>query len=179
MTDEAELIRQIRDPKLREKAFTVMMRQYQEKIYWQIRRMVLTHEDSDDILQNTLMKAWMGLDSFRGESKLSTWLYQIAFHETMSFIKKKKKLSVSVDSENTFVANLAADTYFDGDEIQLQLQKAVSTLPEKQKAVFNMKYFQEMKFEEISEVVGTSVGALKASYHFAVKKITAYFNNLD
>lgn len=178
MTDEAELIRQLKDPKQREVAFTRLTRQYQEKIYWQIRRMVLTHEDTNDILQNTLMKAWLGLDSFRGEAKLSTWLYQIAYHETMNFVKKKK-LSICIDNENAFVADLAADVYFDGDETQLQLQMAVSKLPDKQRAVFNMKYFQEMKFDEISEVFGTSVGALKASYHHAVKKITAYFENLD
>lgn len=179
MTDEAELIRQLKDKRQRSEAFTCLVRQYQEKVYWQIRRMVITHEDADDILQNTFLKAWNGLDSFRGDSKLGTWLYQIALHESMNFLRKKKRNELSIDDEKVFVARLSADPYFDGDETQLQLQKAIRSLPEKQRAVFNMKYFEEMKFEEISEVFGTSIGALKASYHFAVKKITAYFENLD
>lgn len=178
MTDEAELLNRLKDGKLREQAFTELVRTHQERLYWQIRRMVVTHEDADDVLQNTLMKAWAGLDAFRGESKLGTWLHRIALHEAMNFLRKKKQ-TLSIDDEQTFVANLSADPYFDGNETQMQLQQAIRTLPEKQRAVFNMKYFDEMKFEEISEIFGTSVGALKASYHFAVKKITAYFEKLD
>ena len=178
MTDEAELINRLKNGKQREQAFTELVRCHQERLYWQIRRKVVNHEDADDVLQNTLMKAWAALDTFRGESKLGTWLYQIALHETMNFLRKKKQM-LSIDDEQAFMAQLSADPYFDGDETQQQLQQAIRMLPDKQRAVFNMKYFEEMKFEEISEVFGTSVGALKASYHFAVKKITAYFESLD
>ena len=159
MTDEAELINRLKNGKQREQAFTELVRCHQERLYWQIRRMVVNHEDADDVL-------------------LGTWLYQIALHETMNFLRKKKQM-LSIDDEQAFMAQLSADPYFDGDETQQQLQQAIRMLPDKQRAVFNMKYFEEMKFEEISEVFGTSVGALKASYHFAVKKITAYFESLD
>lgn len=139
--------------------------------------MVLLHDDADDILQNTFVKAWTGIDSFRGECKISTWLYRIAANETLTFLEKKKK---RVGNTDISVADtLASDAYFDGDETQAQLQQAVAQLPEKQRMVFNMKYFHEMKYEEISDILGSSVGALKASYHIAVKKVTSFFDNHD
>ena len=174
MTDEAELINRLKNGKQREQAFTELVRCHQERLYWQIRRMVVNHEDADDVLQNTLMKAWAALDTFRGESKLGTWLYQIALHETMNFLRKKKQM-LSIDDEQAFMAQLSADPYFDGDELQLRLEAAILTLPARQQLVFRLKYFEERKYEEISQLLGVTVGALKASYHLAVKKIEQYF----
>ena len=155
------------------------MREYQEPLYWQIRRMVLVHDDADDVLQNTFIKAWSAIDSFRGESHLQTWLFRIAINESLNHLSKKKQV-LSLDQEEGSVANmLASDSYFDGDEVQKQFQEAIGTLPEKQRLVFNLKYFDEMKYEDMSNLLGTSIGALKASYHHAVKKISAFFDNLD
>lgn len=181
--DEATLIKRLSDERTRSEAFTQLVKMYQEPLYNQIRRMVLVHDDADDVLQNTFIKAWTGLENFRGDSKLSTWLYRIAVNESLNFLERHRKTQTSIDSEDAFgqeIANtLQSDPYFDGDEVELQLQQAIALLPEKQRAVFNMKYFQEMKYEEMSAVLGTSVGALKASYHHAVKKISDFFKLHD
>ncbi len=165
-------------PSTRRKAFEEMVKAYSVRLYWQIRHIVLTHEDANDVLQNTFLKAWSNLDNFRGEAKLSTWLYRIAVNESLTFLQKKRD-AADFDTEAEAVSVLESDPYFDGDETDRQLQAAVALLPEKQRTVFNMKYFQEMKYEEISEILNTSVGALKASYHFAVDKIQKYFDEHD
>lgn len=157
-------------------AFNLLVNRYQERLYWHIRRMVIDHDDADDLVQNTFIKAFKGLKNFRGDSQLYTWLYRIATNECISFLKKKRtKFFVPiVDVEHELSQSLEADALIDGNEIQMRLQKALLKLPEKQRLVFNMKYFDEMKYEAMSEVLGTSVGALKASYHHAVKKIEKY-----
>ena len=178
--DEKSLLQQLQDEKTRDAAFTRLVDAYKEPLYWQIRRMVLNHDDADDILQNTFIKAWTGIDSFRGESRLSTWLYRIATNETLNFIERQRHTSVSLDDEESHVAQtLQSDPYFDGDETQVQLQEAIAKLPAKQRQVFLMKYYEEMKYEEMSNVLQTSIGALKASYHHAVKKICDYFERAD
>ena len=177
--DEDEVTKMLRNPDTQRKAFEMVVVKYQEQIYWQVRRMVTDHDDADDLLQNIFLKAWMNIDSFRGESRLSTWLYRIAVNECITFINKKKteqRVSLS-DPESDPVRHLESDSYFDADTMEGLLQKALSTLPEKQRLVFDMKYFKDMKYEEMSEVLETSVGALKASYHIAVKKIAAYIQN--
>ena len=173
---EDEIVVALRDPKRRREVFAQVVDAYGEKLYWQIRKMVLAHDDANDLLQNTFLKAWTNLDYFRGEAKLSTWLYKIAVNECLSFLSKQRsQQQISLDNADPFlVERLESDPYFDGDAVQLKLQKAILTLPEKQRLVFNMKYFDDMKYEEISEIVGTSVGALKASYHHAVKKIEEF-----
>lgn len=170
---EEVMIEALCDPVRRRSAFTQLVDSYGEKLYWQIRKMVLDHEDANDLLQNTFMKAWTNLDCFRGEAKLSTWLYKIAVNECLTFLNKQRSLQqISLDDTDQFLLDrLESDPYFDGDALQLKLQRAILTLPEKQRLVFNMKYYDEMKYEDISEILGTSVGALKASYHHAVKKI--------
>ncbi|MDR0546649.1 MAG: RNA polymerase sigma factor [Dysgonamonadaceae bacterium] len=161
------------DPLIQRKAFEQMVRYYSEKLYWQIRKIVLSHDDANDVLQNTFIKAWMNIELFRGESKLSTWLYKIAVNESITFINKQRAHThLSMDDEEAmFARKLEADDYFDGDEAQMKLQKAILTLPEKQRLVFNLRYFDEMPYEDMSNVLDTSVGALKASYHHASKKI--------
>lgn len=174
--DEAVLVEQLRDPKRAQKAFDTMMRIYGERIYWHIRKMVPTHDDAVDLLQNVFVKAWNSLDRFRGDAKLSTWLYKIAINESLNFIKKEKsRLGDSSEGDEALFAGLEADPWFDGDELQAELQRVIASLPEKQRLVFRMRYYDEMKYEEISEILGTSVGALKASYHHAVNKITRHF----
>ena len=165
-----------RDPDQKAGAVRMFIADFQRPIYYYVRRMVLSHEDADDITQMVFIKAWRGIDTFRGESKLSTWLYRIAHNESMSFLRSSKRLmQVPVhEVESKLGAALQEDELFTGDEIQQRLQTAIALLPEKQKAVFIMKYYQELKYEEMSEVTGTSVGALKASYHHAVQKIEAY-----
>ena len=178
--DEKTILQQLQDDSTRAAAFTMMVDQYKEQLYWQIRRIVLVHDDADDILQNTFIKAWMGLDSFRNESKISTWLYRIATNETLNFLERQRRNTVNLEDQEITLANtLQSDPYFDGDETQIQLQKAIESLPAKQRQVFTLKYYQEMKYEEMSEILGTSVGALKASYHHAVKKITDFFSSND
>lgn len=174
--NETEIISLIRDKATLRKGFSMVVDQYSEQLYWQIRRMIYSHDDANDLLQNTFMKAWANIDYFRAEAKLSTWLYRIAMNECLTFLSKQKaNNAVSIDSFEEDIANkLESDTYFNGDEAELLLQKALLTLPEKQRMVFNLKYFQEMKYEEISEIFGTSIGALKASYHHAVKKIERF-----
>lgn len=160
--------------------FSDIVARYSESLYWKIRHIVLNHEDADDILQNVFIKAWTNIDDFKNKSKVSTWLYRIAINESLDFIRKKKTVStVDFEGEDTFVRNLVADEYFDGDETAAQLQKAISTLPDVQRVVFNLRYYDEMKYSEISKLLNTSEGALKASYHIAVKKITEYFKKID
>ena len=173
---EEELLLQLSQPKSRSSAFSIVVRTYQERLYWHIRKMVLSHDDANDILQNTFMKAWNGIEGFRGDSQFSTWLYRIATNEALTFLTNKRMRSQnSVDNvEESLLQNLQADNYFSGTDIQLKLQKAILTLPEKQRLVFNMKYFDDIKYEEMETILGTSVGALKASYHYAVKKIEKY-----
>lgn len=173
---EDEIIVQLHDPAKQRDAFARIVSMYGEKLYWQIRKMVLSHEDANDLLQNTFLKAWTNIHYFRGEAKLSTWLYKIAINECITFLNKQRSMNqISMDDTDLFLLErLKGDDYFDGDEAQLKLQEAVLSLPEKQRLVFNMKYFDEMKYEEMSEILGTSVGALKASYHHAVKKVEEF-----
>lgn len=180
-SENPELIARLRDPKTCRQAFSEVIATYSEPLYWQIRRMVQDHDDANDLLQNTFMKAWMSLDSFRGDAKLSTWLYKIAINESLTHLDRmKKNRNISLDEEESALAAIIeADSFFDGDEIQRKLRLAIASLPEKQRLVFNMKYFDEMKYEDMSQVLGTSVGALKASYHLAVKKIEQYFADND
>jgi len=172
-----ELLKRLRDESSRYDAFSAMAARYSERLYWHIRKFVIVHEDSDDVLQNTFLKAWKGLDTFRGEAQLYTWLYRIATNESINFLNQKRnRYTMPLEDANYMLSqSLQHDTYFSGDELQLQLQQAILTLPEKQRIVFNMKYFDEMPYEEMSEILGTSVGALKASYHHAVKKIKEWF----
>jgi RNA polymerase sigma-70 factor (ECF subfamily) len=160
----------------REQAFNLIVKKYQERLYWHIRKLVIDHNDTDDTLQNTFIKVWTSLENFREESGLYTWIYRIATNEALTFLNSKKKrfLLPIVDVEKQLVNSLENDPYFNGDELQLKLQKALLTLPEKQRLVFNMKYFDEMKYEDMAEILDTSVGALKASYHHAIKKIEKY-----
>ncbi|HZL09842.1 MAG TPA: RNA polymerase sigma factor [Prolixibacteraceae bacterium] len=179
MTNDQQILDSLKDPSTRELAFRHLISKYKERLYWHIRKMVLNHDDADDILQNTFIKIWNGLDSFRGESGLFTWLYRIATNESITFLNlRKRRMMTSLTDENEYlIENLESDTYFDGDEWQMILQKAIATLPDKQRLVFNMKYFDEIKYEDMSVILGTSVGALKASYHHAVKKVEEYVKN--
>ncbi|MEQ5791950.1 RNA polymerase sigma factor [Muricauda sp. NFXS6] len=176
MIAEETLVHELKQEESRAKAFEVLVNTYKERLYWHIRRIVLNHDDTDDVLQNTFIKVYRNIDKFKGDSKLYSWMYRIATNESLTFLKQKsRKMGISdQELKNRMVENLQADVYFDGDEIQLKLQKALVTLPDKQKLVFTMKYFQEMKYKDISEALDTSVGALKTSYHLAVKKIEAY-----
>jgi len=178
---EEELVQQFNQPTHRAGAFSGIVRTYQERLYWHIRKMVLSHEDANDVLQNTFMKAWNGLDGFRGESQISTWLYRIATNETLTFLTNKRMRNQSSidDVEDVLLQTLKADNYFNGNEIQMKLQKAILTLPEKQRLVFNMKYFDDITYDQMEAILGTSVGALKASYHFAVKKIEKLLSEED
>jgi len=171
----------LKDEKTRNLAFQTLVKTYQERLYWHIRKLVLTHDDADDILQNTFLKVWRNLDSFREESGLYTWLYRIATNESLTFINSTKKRSLIPmnDTSEFLLNNMVSDEFFEGDEIQVKLQEAILTLPEKQRVVFNLKYFEEMKYEEMSEILETSVGALKASFHHAVKKIEEYLKTRD
>ncbi len=159
--------------------FNLLVQKYQEKVYLHIRRLVINHSDADDVVQDTFIKVWKNLEKFRSESNLFTWIYRIATNEAMSFLQKKKRkyLFTTIDYNTKLSKNLEDDSYFTGDEIQLKLQNALLTLPDKQRLVFNMKYYDELKYEEMSEITGTSTGALKASYHIAVKKIEKYIIN--
>lgn len=179
MSSNSELSAQLLDPKTQRSAFGEVVRQYSEQLYWQIRRIVLTHEDANDVLQNTFLKAWNGLDSFHGESKVSTWLSRIAINESLDFLRRNKNLTVSSDDDLSIANTLLADDYFDGSETEALLQQAIAMLPDVQRTVFQLRYFEEMKYSEISQLLGTSEGALKASYHLAVKKISAFFKSRD
>ena len=174
--NEREVLALLQNESTQRQGFEQVVRQYSEQLYWQIRRLVFSHEDANDLLQNTFVKAWINIDYFRAEAKLSTWLYRIALNECLTFLNKQRaEAKVSLDDpESDMVQRLESDPYFSGDRLQLTLQKALMALPEKQRMVFNLKYYQEMKYEEMSEIFGTSVGALKASYHHAVKKIERF-----
>lgn len=164
-----------------EQAFKLLVKDYHQRVYWQIRRMVLIHEDADDIAQNVFIKIYQNLNSFKNESKLSTWIFRITYNETINFIHKNaKEQNVSFEDYSMNIADdLSTDEYYIGDEIELKLQKAIASLPEKQRVVFMMKYYDEMKYDKISEILGTSVGALKASYHHAVTKIKEFLEDED
>jgi RNA polymerase sigma-70 factor (ECF subfamily) len=180
MTDK-EILDLFQIPTKSEQAFNLLLKRYQQKLYFLVRRMVLSHDDADDIMQNVWIKIWKNLANFKQESQLYTWLYRIASNETFTFLEEKKKKATtrfeSHNDENEIFDSsilLKADAYFDGDEIQLKLEQAIQQLPDKQKMVFQLKYYEEMKYEEMSETLGTSVGALKASYHHAIKKIEVF-----
>ncbi len=174
--NEEDVVRRLRNPKTQRDAFSEVVTAYSDKLYWHIRKMALGHEDANDMLQNTFLKAWLNLDQFRGDAKLSTWMYKIAVNECITFLNKQRaQNNVPLDDTDVYLLDtLKADEYFDGDALDLRFQEAILCLPEKQRLVFNLKYKDEMKYEEMSEVLGTSVGALKASYHHAVKKIEAF-----
>lgn len=178
--NEREVLELLQEESTQRKGFEMIVSQYSEQLYWQIRRMVLSHEDANDLLQNTFIKAWTNIDYFRAEARLSTWLYRIALNECLTFLNKQRANTVAIDDPEAIgVQKLESDSYFSGDRVQLLLQKALMSLPEKQRMVFNLKYYQEMKYEDMSEIFGTSVGALKASYHHAVKKIEKFFEEMD
>ena len=178
--NEEEIVAQLKDENLRAAAFSVIVKEHSEDIYRHIRRMVLIHDDADDIVQNTFIKAWLNIDSFQGKSKISTWLYRIAINETLTFLNKNRGTLFSLDTpEGAIAEQLESDTYFCGNRADALLQEAIARLPEKQRLVFNMKYYDEMKYEEISSILNTSVGALKASYHIAVKKIEEFLSKAD
>lgn len=170
----------LKDPKTQRKAFERLVVEYGEQLYWQVRRIVLSHDDANDVVQTVFMKAWQKLDTFNEEAKVSTWLYRIALNESLDFVRRKKLQVVSTDEEEYSVANmLMADEFFDGSETEALLQEAIAQLPEVQRMVFNMRYFDEMKYSEMSKILNTSEGSLKASYHIAVKKITEFFKRRD
>ncbi|MFA9389042.1 MAG: RNA polymerase sigma factor [Prolixibacteraceae bacterium] len=171
-----DFISRLKDPSTKRAAFKELVENYQEKIYWHVRKMVINHDDADDILQNTFIKIWNNIDSFREESSLYTWFFRIATNETLTFLAQQKRRTIYSGSlDNEYLAeNLKSDDYFDGSEIQRKLQEAILTLPDKQRLVFNMKYFDEIKYNDMALILETSVGALKASYHHAVKKIEAH-----
>ena len=178
--DEAEVIRQLASPEGRQKVFPTIVDQYSQALYWKIRSIVLTHEDADDVLQNTFLKAWKNLPTFQGKAKLSTWLYRIAINEALDFLRHQKTATLSsADADLTVANRLMADDYFDGDKSQALLQEAIATLPDVQRTVFTLRYYDEMKYSEISEILGTSEGSLKASYHIAVQKITDYVKRYE
>lgn len=176
MQDEKNFIARLIQTTTQNEAFKELVQCYQKPLYYHIRNIVLNHDDADDVLQNTFIKVFSNIGNFKGESKLYSWMYRIATNESLTFIKQKaKKNKISTEELNTkIIDNLAADVYFEGDEIQIKLQKAIALLPTKQQLVFKMKYFEELKYEEIAVILDTSVGALKASYHHAVKKIEAF-----
>ena len=179
MIDETTLVSQLKNSKTKEQAFRVLVNQYKERLYWHVRKIVISHDDADDILQNTFIKIFKNINKFNEQSKLYSWMYRIATNESITFINKRaKERSVDISEYHEKLAStLESDDFFSGDEIQLILQKAIATLPQKQQLVFNMKYFDELKYNEISEILETSVGALKASYFHAVKKIEKYINS--
>lgn len=171
--DDNVILELFRDEKTRNEALGHLISKYQQRLYWHIRKIVIDHDDSDDVLQNTFIKIWKGLDNFKAESQLYTWIYRIATNEALTLLRQKQKMqTLSIHPiEYELSKNLESDTYFTGDEIQLKLQQAILTLPEKQRLVFNMRYYDETPYEEMSKILDTSVGALKASYHIAAKKI--------
>lgn len=162
------------------KSFSDIVSQYSEPLYWKIRHIVLNHDDANDILQNVFIKAWKNIDDFQNRAKISTWLYRIAINESLDFIRKQKSTAViESDTDNNIANRLIADEYFDGDKTVAMLQQAIATLPEVQRVVFNLRYYDEIKYSEMSKILNTTEGALKASYHIAVKKITEYFKSQD
>lgn len=179
MTDETEFIKRLQNPLSKEAAFRELLHLYKERLYWHIRKIVINHEDADDALQNTFIKVHRGIDKFKGESQLFSWLYRIATNESITLLNKNaKRLQISNEEHQIrAINNLSADVYFEGDAIQLKLQKAISTLPQKQQLVFNMRYFDDLKYKTMAEILETSEGALKASYHIAAKKIEDFLTS--
>lgn len=175
-----QILALIKHQQTREEGFTKLVQTYQERIYWHVRKFLFDHDDANDVVQNTFIKAYKGLKNFKGHSKLYTWLYRIASNEAITFLNQKNRRQMqSLDgTTKTEVNNLDGDPFFDGDQIQLLLQKAIALLPVKQRLVFNMRYYDELRYEEISEILNTSTGALKASYHHAVKKIEQFFKDV-
>ncbi len=180
-SNDRDLLDNLKDKSTRDLAFQMLVNKYKERLYWHIRKIVMNHEDADDVLQNTFVKVWRSIEGFREESTLYTWLYRIATNESLTLINSNKKRNFIPmnDSSEFLMNNLTSDPYFDGDEIQKKLQEAILLLPDKQRIVFNMKYFDEMKYDEMSEILNTSVGALKASFHHAAKKVEEYLKNKD
>ncbi len=176
MTKDNELVKQLQTKTSKDQAFKTLVSLYKERLYWHIRNIVKSHDDADDVLQNTFIKVYKSIDNFKGDSKLYSWLYRIATNESITLINKNaKRLQItSEEVQNLAINNLQADVYFEGDAIQLKLQKAIATLPEKQQLVFNMKYFQDLKYKDMADILETSEGALKASYHIAIKKLEKY-----
>ena len=179
MIDEKQLISALKSLKKSERALQILIDQYKERLYWHIRKIVLSHEDTDDILQNTFIKIYKNIHKFEGNSKLFTWIYRIATNEAITFLNKRaKQKNITIEEvKNQLLENLESDIYFEGNQIQIILQKAINTLPQKQQLVFNMKYFGDHTYENLSEILETSVGGLKSSYHIAVKKITDYIKS--
>jgi RNA polymerase sigma-70 factor (ECF subfamily) len=177
--DDKELLMQFREPATKERSFTLIIKKYQQKLYWHVRRMVVEHEDANDVLQNMFIKVWNGLENFREDSQLYTWLYRIATNECLTFLEQqKRRASVSLSDVETGLSNrLKADKHFDANKLEWKLQVAIQQLPEKQRVVFNLRYYDEMPYEKMSEILETSEGALKASYHHAVKKIEDFILN--
>lgn len=179
MTDEHDFIERLKNNATKEAAFRELLKLYKERLYWHIRKIVISHDDADDVLQNTFIKVYRSISKFKGESKLYSWLYRIATNEAITLINKNvKRLQISNEThQNNAINNLTADVYFEGNDIQIQLQKAIATLPQKQQLVFNMRYFEEMKYKEMADILETSEGALKASYHIATKKIETFLTS--
>lgn len=179
MINETDFILRLKDPISKEAAFRELLSLYKERLYWHIRKIVISHDDADDVLQNTFIKVYRSIDKFKGDSKLYSWLYRIATNESITHINRnaKRMQITNEEHQNLAINNLTADVYFEGDEIQLKLQKAIASLPQKQQLVFNMKYFDDLKYKEIAEILETSEGALKASYHIAVKKIESFLTS--
>ena len=179
LLNEQEVILFFRDESTKKSAFIQILDAFQKRVYWHVRRIVISHDDADDVTQNTFIKVWENLENFREDSKLYTWIFRIATNEALGFLNKKKAAITSSfeDYEHILSESLVAGTYFNGNTIELKLQQAILTLPEKQRLVFNMKYYENMKYEEMEQVLGTSIGALKASYHHAVKKIEIFLKN--
>jgi len=178
--NEKELLFQLQSTQTQDKAFRVLVTLYKERLYWHIRKIVISHDDTDDVLQNTFIKIYKNIKNFKGDSKLFSWMYRIATNEAITHVNKnaKRLQTTNEDIKNYAIQNLKADVYFDGDAIQIKLQQAIATLPQKQQLVFNMKYFDHIKYKDMSEILETSEGALKASYHIAVKKIEAYLTSI-
>ena len=176
MINELELLNRLNAEQTKEQAFKELLNLYKERLYWHIRHIVKSHDDTDDVLQNTFIKVYKNIHAFKGDSKLFSWMYRIATNEAITHLNQNsKRYSISSEElQQKAVNNLKSDVYFEGDEIQLKLQQAIATLPQKQQLVFNMKYFEDIKYSEMSNILDTSEGALKASYHIAVKKIEAY-----
>ena len=173
---DKEILDLIDNPKTLERGFRMLVQEHQQNLYWQIRKILLNHEDADDVLQNVFIKIFKGLPKFKGESKLSTWMFRIAYNESMTFLKRKSKI-VNINSaemQEYLVQQLEADVYFTGDDIQMQLQKALARLPDRQREIFNMRYYDEIKFKDIARILELSEGAVKSSYHIAAKKVEAY-----
>lgn len=179
MYDDQQLHQLLSDPATQRKGFEALVRRFSEPLYWQIRHIVLTHEDANDVLQNTFLKAWNGLSSFQGDSQFITWLSRIAINESLDFLRRNKH-SLTCHEEDLSVANyLMADPYFDGNETEAMLQEAIASLPDVQRTVFQLRYFEDMKYSDMSQLLNTSEGSLKASYHIAVKKISEFFKLRD